>query len=100
MINYIQRTAAQTGKKYISPICSGEHHPSWKGKKVGYMALHSWVRKQLGSANHCEVCGLDKIPEGKKKYFQWANISKKYKRDLVDWKQLCYKCHKLFDKKI
>lgn len=39
------------------------------------------------------------IPEGKKRYFQWANISGEYLRIVSDWKQLCVKCHKKFDKK-
>lgn len=76
----------------------GENNPSWKGDKVGYYGLHCWVRKQLGKANHCEECGLDKIPDGMKRYFQWANKSHKYKRDLKDWKQMCIKCHKQYDK--
>ncbi len=28
-----------------------------------------------------------------KRYFNWANISQEYKRDIKDWKQLCKKCH-------
>lgn len=77
---------------------SEEKSATWKGDKVGYDALHSWVNKNLGKANHCEECGLDKIPKGMKRYFDWANISKEYKRILTDWKQLCKKCHAIFDK--
>mgnify|MGYP001566361475 CR=1 FL=1 len=78
----------------------GKNHYKWRGSKVGYRALHSWIVRYFGKANHCEECGLDRIPEGMKRYFQWANLSGKYKRDIKDWKQLCVKCHKLFDKKI
>lgn len=70
----------------------------WKGEKVGYSALHKWVKMKLGKAHYCEDCGLDKIPLGKKRFFQWANISHQYKRAVEDWKQLCCKCHKAFDK--
>src|ERR1700753_1093142 len=31
--------------------------PAWKGKYVGYSALHKWVRKHLGTPNKCETCG-------------------------------------------
>ena len=65
--------------------------------KVKYRRLHNWVARYLGKANHCEKCGLNKLPPNKKIYFHWSNISKKYKRELTDWKQLCVKCHKAFD---
>ncbi|MBP6980103.1 hypothetical protein KBB41_03620 [Candidatus Curtissbacteria bacterium] len=72
----------------------------YKGDKAGYRAKHIWAQNKLGKANQCKDCGLDKIPEGKKRYFQWANISREYKLDIEDWKQLCIPCHKKFDKKI
>lgn len=75
----------------------GEKAPSWRGDSVGYGGLHIWVRKELGLANQCEDCGLSKIPEGKQRYFGWANISHEYKRELSDWKQLCVKCHMAYD---
>lgn len=70
-----------------------EKHPRWKGDAVGYTALHDWVRKMLGTPNLCEHC---KTTNAKK--FEWANISKQYKRDLSDWKRLCTKCHRNEDK--
>lgn len=56
-----------------------------------YQAVHRWVYRNYGKANHCESC--DK-PEAN---YQWANISGKYLRDIADWKQLCISCHKLMD---
>ena len=76
----------------------GEEHWSYKGEGVGYGGLHIWVRKNLGSASKCVHCGLTEIPEGMKRYFQWANKSHQYKRDLNDWIELCVKCHKAYDK--
>jgi hypothetical protein len=29
--------------------------------------------------------------------YHWANISKKYKRDRVDWLRLCGSCHMRYD---
>lgn len=78
---------------------SGKNNHNWKGYKVKYRTLHGWVQRNLGKANHCEHCGATKVPEGKKRWFQWANKSHKYLRDLTDWIQLCISCHKKYDKK-
>lgn len=84
----------------IYKIRTGEISAHWKGDEVGYRGLHHWIVKELGKADHCEFCGLDKIPKRKIRYFHWANKSHDYKRDLSDWIQLCYICHKKYDKKI
>ena len=64
----------------------------WKGQKVGNIALHQWVMKHLGKPEKCSECLTTKA-----KRFEWANISRQYKRDLSDWKRLCKKCHIRFD---
>ncbi len=75
----------------------GEKVHNYKGEKVSYTGLHQWVRRELGSPNKCEECGLSEIPKGMKRYFQWANVSREYKRDLSDWIRLCCKCHAKYD---
>lgn len=65
----------------------------WKGNNVGYYALHSWIKRRLGNVKNCAHCGTT---EAKK--FEWANISKKYKRNLSDWIRLCTSCHRRYDK--
>jgi len=89
---------SQNTRLKMSLSRQNEKHPLWKGDKVGYIWLHQWVRRKLGKANYCKHCGLDKKKPNKKRCFEWANISKKYKRDLNDWISLCMKCHKKFDK--
>lgn len=70
---------------------SGENSPVWKGDKVGYDGIHSWVRRNKGKPNKCSFCkSIEKI--------EWANKSHKYKRDLDDWISLCHKCHFQYDK--
>jgi hypothetical protein len=69
-----------------------EKHPNWKGDKVGYTGLHEWVRKRKIKPKFCEGCGLNKP------LLDLANISKKYKRDVNDFKWLCKKCHYHFDR--
>lgn len=66
--------------------------PNWKGDRVGRSALHNWVEKHLGKPKKCEHCGTTKA-----KFFDWANISQEYRRDLKDWVRLCRKCHAKFD---
>lgn len=70
---------------------SQENSSSWKGEKAGYFAIHNWIRKYYGSADHCEMCGKTK---GK---FEWANISGEYKRDRRDFIPLCQPCHRSLD---
>lgn len=63
-------------------------NPAWKGDKVGYYALHTWLGRKLGKAKRCSNSPLHKC----NKYY-WANISGEYKRDLSDWKQVCARCN-------
>jgi len=82
-----------TGKK--RPEISDEKHFKWKGIEAGYRALHIWVEKRLGKPRFCEHCGNRELGH---RHYHWANISRKYKRDLKDWLRLCAKCHKKYDK--
>lgn len=75
------------------PWMIGENNKSWKGDKVGYEALHDWIRRIKGTPKKCEICGTTNA-----KKYEWANISKKYIRDINDWKRVCTKCHNLYDK--
>ena len=66
-----------------------EKNPSWKGDEVGYYGLHTWVARKLGKPKKCNRCGTTKA-----KRYEWANISREYKRDLSDWERLCASCHR------
>lgn len=68
----------------------GESNIKWKGDKVGYFGLHTWVQRSLGKATKCSECGSTGN-------VQWANKSWEYKRDLEDWLELCFKCHRRYD---
>lgn len=65
----------------------------WKGEDVSYSGLHYWVYRKLGAPKECKKCGLS---DPKRKY-QWANVSREYKRELSDWVRMCCSCHKLYD---
>jgi len=53
-----------------------------------YARLHLWVNRQLGKAS---ICTND--PSHSSKRYHWANISGYYKKDLMDWRQLCASCN-------
>lgn len=93
----ISKTWTLERKKKTSERFSGENQWNWKGDDIGYQGLHNWVVGQLGKPMSCEFCGLNKIPDGRKIYFHWANKSGEYKRDINDWLRLCAKCHKNYD---
>ena len=69
-----------------------EQHYAWKGDDVGYDALHSWVKKELGQPSRCEHCKTTK-----RRKYHWANKSGEYRRLLSDWIRLCVPCHSKYD---
>ena len=80
--------SSKKGKKY--PHLTGVNSSQWKGDKVGYSALHIWVKKVKGKPEKCKRCGT-------KENLQWANKDHKYSRKLEDWIPLCRKCHYYYD---
>jgi len=87
------RSLREASKITLNGFKKEKSNPNWKGDKVGYQALHTWIRSRRGTPHKCEHCGRT----DKKKY-EWANISRKYKREINDWIRLCTKCHREFDK--
>lgn len=89
-------------KRNISLSKLGRHRQEqssqWKGDRVGYRALHYWIEKELGKPFKCDECGTDQVPEGKKRWFDWANVSGVYLRDINDWIRLCKPCHRIQEK--
>jgi hypothetical protein len=61
-------------------------NPMWKGEKVGYEALHDWIKRRMKKPKRCQSCK-------KPKPLDLANISDEYKRDISDWEWLCRLCH-------
>ena len=70
----------------------GSNNPAWKGDKVGYDALHHWIRKNFKRPSFCEVCGTKKA-----KKFVWANITDNYTRNIKNYRNMCDSCHKKHD---
>jgi len=87
------------GKKFI-----GEINEMWKGDKVGYQALHSWLYREFGKPTKCEnkKCFYPRknkrgILMKKPLRFEWANLGT-YDRDRKNWVMLCSSCHGILDK--
>lgn len=88
---------SEEAKQLVSDSLVGKHGKEarrWKGAEASYVAKHMWLYKHYGKASSCEnkVCAF-KNP----KRYEWANISKTYKRDRSDYIQLCPSCHRKFD---
>ena len=87
----------QKYKRTINTECPrfenrGKKNWNWKGDKVGLPALHDWIRRQLGNPSVCAHCGTKTATK-----YDWANISREYKRDISDWMRLCRPCHRNYD---
>lgn len=67
-----------------------DKNPMWKGDKVGYAALHEWIKARLPKPELCEDCQVAPA-------IDLANISQKYIRDVNDWEWLCRRCHMVKD---
>lgn len=77
-------------KMKISKTKMAEKNPMWKGNKVGYGALHDWIKSRFPKQKLCNICKI-------KRPMDLANISQKYKRDINDWEWLCRRCHMIKD---
>jgi len=75
------------GKPKCSEVKRGEKNPVWKGDKVKYFGLHSWLKRNKIKSKKCEKCGLETNK------LDCSNISGEYKRDINDYEWLCRKCH-------
>jgi len=64
--------------------------------KTAYRNIHHWVNTTKPKSGTCESCGKSGLSG---KYIHYANISGNYKKDIADWKELCAKCHQVFDKR-
>lgn len=89
-------TSGMAGKKHKQESkdkISGERNKNWKGDKAGHHSIHTWVRTRLGTPQECEHCGTTSA-----NFFDWANKSGEYKREITDWLRLCRKCHSDYDR--
>lgn len=81
--------------KEFNKINVGEKHHNWKGDKVGYRAIHSFIVNNYGQPTTCEHCQTGNLIGHS---IHWASKTREYKRDRENWLRLCAKCHGIHDK--
>ena len=84
-------------KDFCSRECAfefrkAENHHAWKGENCSYSAVHKWINAYYKKSGKCKNCGNSKPRT------EWANISLEYKRDILDYIELCSSCHRYFDR--
>lgn len=74
------------------PNPTGPEHHQWKAERVGYRALHMWLRKHKAKTGACSRCGAER-------YTEWANVAenREHSRDLDDYVEVCKPCHMRMD---
>ena len=77
---------SENGLQRIRESKLNDKNPNWLGEEVGYTGIHLWVQRRIARPKNCQKCGKVCKPD-------LANISQKYKRDLLDWEWLCRRCH-------
>ena len=75
----------QSSQRHIN-----EKNQNWKGNFVTYNPLHAWIRVRKPKPDLCEECQV-RPPR------DLSNISRKYKRDISDYRWLCRSCHMIYD---
>lgn len=90
-LKVVNKTWYQPGNDPIHKFPKGVRPHNFKSEGVGYHSLHDWVARHKGKAAKCEKCKSTVN-------VQWANKSWKYKRELDDWLELCYRCHRKYDR--
>jgi len=83
-ISQTTKQAMQNPKIKIKIL--GSNNSQWKGDKVSYVNLHTWVKRHKPKPELCENYK-------KTQPYDLANISGDYKRDIDDFKWICRYCH-------
>lgn len=78
--------------KRLKGRVKGDSHHQWKGDAVGYDAVHSWIKREMGKPSFCELCKTTSA-----RRFEWANKDHKYRRKIEDYIRLCTSCHRKYD---
>lgn len=90
-----KKRCGQTGG-YVSVTLNEKY--KLLGNSYSYNSVHNWMYKNYGNPIECDDCGKTGLKQSGQWNIHWANISDTYLMERSDWKQLCRKCHKKFDK--
>jgi hypothetical protein len=87
---HLGKTLSEEHKQKIRFACVKEKCYNWKGDKVGYGALHEYIRKYLPMPKICHIC------KNEKRLYA-ACVTGIYNREFHNWRYLCHKCHMWLD---
>ena len=89
--------------EFTAKRTKGEKNFKWKGDRVGYFGIHTWLQRNYGKANKCENrenTFLEFECSGLSNNFDWAFMGKKsYERKRELFVMLCHSCHLKYDRK-
>jgi len=95
-------------QRFCSYLCRGlslrgEKHCNWKNENIGIVSKHSWLINNYGTANHCENRDnhiFDFECNNKSNKYAYAlKHDKEYEKNIKNFYELCYSCHKKYDLK-
>jgi hypothetical protein len=71
---------------------SGQNHHSWSGDEPGHGTAHTWLLGHATKTGKCQKCGHAGSTE-----WSFLHHGRPYTRNLVDYLELCVKCHRRRD---
>ena len=71
---------------------TGPLHCRWKGDAASYRSLHRWLNRHYPKTGICERCGMTRYTEYANLKVKWID-RKQYRRDRMDYAELCILCH-------
>lgn len=80
-------------KKRIGESNSGDNNGHWKGLKVKYSSLHTYLRNHFPKKKVCSFCGTKTA-----KVYDWANVTGIYDRNIENYRETCRGCHIKLDR--
>ena len=85
------RHDAEAKKKVSNSLVGkvGKSARRWRGIDASYEAKHMWIIEHWGKAVRCTIDNRHRA-----KRYEWHNITGEYKRDVMDYAQLCPSCHR------
>lgn len=82
--------------KEVKQQFSDDRHYLWKGDAAKKGAIHDWIRRNWGKADHCTNPNC----LGKSTRFDWSkkDHNTPYTRNIDEYQQICKSCHQLYDR--
>jgi len=89
----LKKKLSKDHKKKIGLANTGNNNGQWKGNKVKYSSLHTWLRSHHKKSGVCHFCGRTDA-----KVYDWANVTGIYDRNIENYRETCRGCHIKLDR--